>query len=471
MSSNRPSRREFLVRSAASVAIGGTFQALTSRLSRGSERDLYSPGYGPLWPVADESTGLDLLCLPEGFRYVSYGWTGDEMADGRPTPSTHDGMAVISERDGIVTLSRNHELNEDGPAIGDPAVTYDERASAGCTNLTFDTNAGKWLKSWVSLSGTVRNCAGGPTPWGTWLTCEETTLGPGEEYEGKTFNYAQTHGWVFEVPADAPADPQPLKGLGRLWHEAVAVDPQTCIVYETEDRPDSGIYRFLPNTPQKLRDSGRLQMLSVAKRPKLKKGVKVGRTFDVTWVDIEDPERADSPGTHDHQGVYHQGVAAGGSTFARLEGAWYGNNRIYFTATSGGAAERGQVWEYSPQDETLALIFESPGMHVLDMPDNMCVSPRGGIVLCEDGDVVPQRLHGLTQDGRLFPFAANAVDFSALTASSRSRGPSDRIAAKDYRAEEFAGATFSNDGTWLFVNIQEPGVSLAITGPWAEGLI
>ncbi len=471
MSAFRTNRRDFLRTSVASVAVGSTFEALTARLGRANDRQLSCPGYGPLRPVADATTGLELLHLPEGFRYLSYGWTGDEMEEGRPTPAAHDGMAVISDHDGVIILARNHEINEDGPAIGPAAITYDQRASAGCTNLMFDTNTGEWIKSWVSLSGTVRNCAGGPTPWGTWLTCEETTLGPGEEYEGTKFNYEQTHGWIFEVPATGDADPRPLKAMGRIWHEAVAVDPATGIVYETEDRDDSGIYRFLPNTPGRLREGGRLQMLCARGHRQLKKGLQVGQTFDVTWVDIEDPERADSPGTSDHQGVYHQGRAAGGATFARLEGAWFGNGRVYVTATSGGAAERGQVFEYDPHEETLTLIFESPGMHLLDMPDNMCVSPRGGIVLCEDGDVLPQRIQGLTPDGRVFPFVANGMDLRSLPARHQGRWPSDRIQARDYRAEEMCGATFNRNGQWLFVNLQDPGLTVAITGPWADGLI
>ncbi|MEZ6147414.1 MAG: DUF839 domain-containing protein [Planctomycetaceae bacterium] len=459
----RLKRRDFLRLSAATVAVGTTFDALNARICRGDVTGLKSEGYGPLRPVADEITGMELLQLPEGFRYLSFGWTGEPMADGMPTPHTHDGMAVTSDKDGKIILTRNHEIAETGRPLGPPEITYDAKATGGCTNLLFDSLSEKWIKSWPSIAGTVRNCAGGPTPWGTWLTAEETTLGPGDEYDGKTFDYEQTHGWVFEVQPDGKSDPRPIKGLGRIWHEAVAIDPETGIVYETEDRKEAGLYRFVPDAPGDLRVGGRLQMLKAVGRADLRKGLSVGQKFDVQWVDIDDPERADSPGTHDHQGVYRQGVQGGGSTFARLEGAWYGNKRIYVTATSGGDAERGQVWEYNPQEEVLTLKFESPGMDVLDMPDNMCVSPRGGIVLCEDGDIVPQRLHGLTADGRLFTLAANNIDF-------RNGGAPYGIPAKDYRAEEWAGATFSFDGKWLFVNIQTPGVTFAITGPWGEGL-
>ncbi len=456
-------RRDFLRWSASSVAVGATFDAFTARIARGEVSALKSKGYGLLQPVADEVTGLKLLQLPEGFRYLSFGWTGEPMADGTPTPHTHDGMAVTSDKEGQIILSRNHEIAETGTPFGSPAITYDAKATGGCTNLLFDANSEKWIKSWPSISGTVRNCAGGPTPWGTWLTGEESTLGPGDEYDGKIFDYEETHGWVFEVAAEGESDPRPIKGLGRIWHEAVAIDPETGIVYETEDRKEAGLFRFVPNAPGKLREGGTLQMLKAVGRADLRKGLKVGQTFDVQWVEIEDPERADSPGTYDHQGVYRQGIDAGASTFARLEGAWYGNNRIYVTATSGGDAERGQVWEFDPREQTLTLRFESPGMDVLDMPDNLCVSPRGGILLCEDGDYIPQRLQGLTLDGQLFTLAANNMDLSG-------GGAPFGIPNNDYRSQEWAGATFSFDGKWLFANIQSPGVTFAITGPWGEGL-
>lgn len=461
------SRRDFLRWTAATVAIGGTFDALTGRLARGDERDLLSAGYGGLRPVKDEATGLELLRLPEGFTYRTFGWTDDPMEDGAPTPPLPDGMAVTFDEEGLVIMSRNHEISDVGEPFGKPAITYDARAKGGCTNLQFDTQRGEWVKSAPSLAGTVRNCAGGPTPWGTWLTCEESTLGPGEEYEGERFDYEKTHGWVFEVSPQEDSDPRPITGLGRLWHEAVAIDPETGIVYETEDRKDAGLYRFVPDTPGQLRSGGRLQMLA-AKGPRaLKKGIRVGQTFDVSWVDIEDPERADRPGTSDHQGVYGQGVDAGGSTFNRLEGAWYAAGRVYVTSTEGGDAEKGQVWELNPREQTLTLVFESPGEHLLDMPDNLCVSPRGGILLCEDGKSTPQRIHGLTPDGRIFTLAANDVDFSRKPYRREQSGVTFR---EDFRTSEWAGATFSRDGRWLFANLMKPGITFAITGPWQDGL-
>lgn len=456
------SRRNFLVnggRTAGAVAIASSFQNLLGRAAVAAKAN--SGDYGPLAPVNDETTGLPLLQLPEGFRYRSFGWTGDPMADGQKTPGAHDGMAVIGATDGRLVLCRNHELNGNGVPFTAAERSFDPAAPAGCTNLVFDAHQGEWIKSFASLSGTVKNCAGGPTPWGTWLTCEETVLGPGDADDGKSLAYKQAHGWIFEVPADGATNPHPLKDMGRFVHEAIAVDPQTGIVYETEDAKQAGFYRFLPTKPGELSRGGRLEMLRCRRAADLRQGIKVGTVLDVDWVGIDEPQRAHSPGRHDGAGVSQQGKQQHGSIFARLEGCWAGNDRIYIVSTSGGEAKLGQIWEFDPTRQTLKLIFESPGSEVLDKPDNITVSPRGGIVLCEDGDVKPQRLHGLTVDGELFPLAANNVVLKGEHNGFRG----------DFRDSEWAGACFSPDGRWLFVNLQSPGITLAITGPWQQGLL
>ena len=249
--------------------------------------------------------------------------------------------------------------------------------------------------------------------------------------------------------------------MGRFVHEAIAVDPDTSDVYETEDAGTAGLYRFIPHEKQVLFKGGRLQMVKVLGRPDLRKGCRMGETLDAEWVDIRDPHRGHSPGTKDKHGVFQQGKDQGATTFGRLEGCWYGNGVVYFVSTSGGDTGNGQIWQYDPKASQVKLVFESPDAKVLDSPDNIAISPRGGIVLCEDGDYVPQRLHGLTRDGRIFPFAANNIVL---------RGERNGIKG-DFRTEEWAGATFSSDGKWLFVNIQTPGLTFAITGPWEDGLL
>lgn len=414
-------------------------------------------GYGPLRPVADATTGLPLLELPQGFRYLSFGWTGDPMSDGRRTPPRHDGMAAFPGRDGQVVLVRNHEVSA-APAFGD--APYDPRAGGGTTTLVFDPEAERMVTAMPSLSGTYFNCAGGPTPWGTWLSCEETVLGPWPDNP-----LTRQHGYIFEVPADGVSSATPIEAMGCFTHEAIAVDPETGIVYETQDRAVAGLYRFVPATPGRLADGGRLQMLAVDGRPRLdtSRGQRQGVAYGVHWVDIPEPNRPHTNAAAlDAHGVVVQGLARGGAVFSRLEGAWFDAGRLYVTATDGGDARAGQVWELDPRAERLRLLFQSPGYAVLNMPDNICMSPRGGLVICENGELgtgLAARLHGLTRDGRLFAFARNSV---------RLAGQRNAFEG-DFAECEFAGATYSPDGRWLFVNIQIPGITFAITGPWAEG--
>ena len=276
-----PGRRSFLKGSALAVAGLASivpFQALLNRPASAVELP-YSPDYGPLAPVNDENTGLPLLNLPHGFRYISFGWTGDPMRDGTPTPELHDGMAVVATRGNQIVLVRNHELDDSGTPFARAALNYDSGARGGTTNLTFNTSTGQWLESWASLSGTVRNCAGGTTHRGSWLTCEESLKDSTTDPD-----FTKTHGWVFEVPAFGAADPVPLRDMGRFNHEAVAVDPVTGMVYETEDGdPASGFYRFVPNDPVSLNQGGQLQMLRVRGESQidLSQGIAVGTKFRV----------------------------------------------------------------------------------------------------------------------------------------------------------------------------------------------
>jgi secreted PhoX family phosphatase len=266
---------------------------------------------------------------------------------------------------------------------------------------------------------------------------------------------------VFDVPADGAGDPEPIRDMGRFSHEAVAADPVTGFIYETEDAGgSSGFYRFVPHNRNRLGDGGRLFMLKVATENLANLGLSYlnGTTLPVEWVEIGQPDSA-SP-TMPGNFVWAQGRAHGAATFGRLEGCWYGNDRkIYVVSTNGGIGQ-GQVWTYDPREETITLLFESPGAAVLNAPDNITVSPRGGLVLCEDGGG-EEFVHGLTVDGEIFPFAKNTVVLN---------GERNGFAG-DYRGSEFAGACYSPDGAWLFVNTQSPGITFAITGPWANGAL
>ncbi|MDT0344115.1 PhoX family protein [Streptomyces litchfieldiae] len=448
-------RRGFLKRgitTAAALGAVGPLQALSARTAGAAPmtKRSSSPDYGPLYPVKDEATGLELLRLPRGFEYISYGWTGDLMSDGTRTPSAHDGMAAFRRRDGKVALVRNHERGGYDGAFTEPA--YNPAAGGGTTNLVFDPDSGAFLESRGSLSGTIRNCAGGPTPWGTWLTCEETTeVGPD----------GTRHGYVFEVPFDGDGDPAPLKEMGRFSHEAVAVDPRTGIVYLTEDATPSGFYRYLPRRPGRLAAGGELQMMVIetpggGSYSTYTDGT--GVEYRTSWVTIPNPDYA--PG---ETRPALQGSALGGAVFTRLEGAWWGNERVYIVSTSGGPTGQGQVFEYDPREERMEVLFASPDASVLNNPDNICVSPRGGIVLCEDGNA-GEYLHGLTTDGEIFPFALNQVVIP------QGGVPGKSVAPGDYSGSEWCGSTFEpRNGNWLFANAQNPGITFAITGPWRRG--
>ncbi|MFI6294289.1 alkaline phosphatase PhoX [Nonomuraea sp. NPDC050790] len=448
-------RRRFLRTAAIGAAAGGPLAALSARTADAATmvKHPFSVDYGPLRPVRDRTTGLELLKLPEGFSYISHGWTGDRMTDGRPTPALHDGMAAFRPRWGfryggphVTVLVRNHEVGDLTGAYFSP--NYDPQAGGGTTNLAFDTRRGAWLASWASLSGTVRNCAGGPTPWGSWLSCEETTLVNGEV----------RHGYIFEVPHDGVSDAVPYKEMGRFSHEAVAVDPATGYVYETEDATPSGLYRFRPRVRGKLGKGGTLEMLTIGDGPYTTYADGTGTVYpEIGWVVIDEPD----PGPGETS-VVEQGIAKGGASFRRLEGAWYHRRKVYIVSTSGGPAGQGQVFEYDLRRDKMRVLFASPDASVLNNPDNICVSPRGGIVLCEDGSGA-EFLHGLTSDGEIFPFAENAV----VIPEGGVRGKS--VPPGDYRGSEWCGSVFDPSGKWLFANIQTPGITFAITGPWRRG--
>jgi secreted PhoX family phosphatase len=415
----------------------------------------------PLVEVADRNSGLPLLRLPEGFSYTSFGWTGEPMADGVPTPGQHDGMGVIAQDGDVLTLVRNHEIVFPGePLGGRPA--YDKLAAAGTTTLRFDVERGAWLDARASLAGTFANCAGGVTPWGSWLSCEEAVIDRdgllGPRFGNRRATLEQAHGYVFEVPADGNDDPQPLKALGRFRHEAVAIDPRDGVLYQTEDnQPWSGVYRFVPQKAGDL-SAGRLQMMAVAGRPDLSRSVPRDRWLDVDWVDIEDPEAGHNRGRLDSAAVYTQGKRAGGTSFRRPEGCWYEAGLVYLTDTTGGDAGCGQVFVFDPVEQRIRLVFESPDRELLDHPDNVCATPGGGLLLCEDRPRRVQRMSALTRDGELIQLAGNNIQLEGEVHGHRG----------DFRGDEWAGACFSPDGQWLFVNIQGPGMSFAITGPWSE---
>jgi len=407
------------------------------------------PGYGPLVP--DPAGYFD---LPAGFRYSIVSSAGEAMDDGYVTPGKFDGMACFGLGGSRVVLVRNHELGRREQALG-PAgglARLEERLRGeacygrdlegrvlpgGTSTIVYDLRRGRRERHYLSLAGTAVNCAGGATPWGSWLSCEEIVYG--------RETVAQEHGWVFEVPARLRglADPRPLTALGRFKHEAAAVDPATGIVYLTEDQPDSLFYRMVPEVRGQLHRGGRLQALALRDRPGADtrnwedRWFSPGEARDAHWIDLDETA---SP----NDDLRMRGRAAGAAIFARGEGVHWAGDSLYFCCTSGGAARHGQIMRYRPGRARLELFVESADRLLLDYADNLTATPWGHLIVCEDiaGAVRPNHLKGVTPEGRIYTLARLNV------------------------RTELAGVCFSPDARTLFVNAYDPGRTLAITGPW-----
>lgn len=497
-------RRTFLRRSAvaATATIGasaGPFSGLIARSAMAAPKTApNNGGYGPLAPVEDLRDGAVRLWLPEDFQYRSFALRNTPLTEESTiTPGRHDGMAAFAWGD-KVRLVRNHEQTQPSPvgAFGDISKAYDTRAPGGTTTLEISPRAEE-VESWVSLNGTTFNCAGGETPWKTWITCEETPngvdqqrsflIGPGDPDD---LSYLEKHGYLFEVPASrGPGEleeGEPIRMAGRFAHEAVAVDLRSGIVYMTEDdfAYASGFFRYIPpNNPfrdKRIEDGGRLEILGVipsgASGPvtaDLHTNQVPGATYRVGWIRIEDPDPTFAPGLSNDEAariVYQEGESKGAARFSRLEGIAYWNQRIFFVSTEGGGPFTGevppnsppfpgsagfgegygQVWMYDTRTEKLTLVFESPGPDVLDSPDNITVSPRRKtVMLCEDSPL-GNKIRGLTRNGLTFDLALNALASGA---------------------DEFAGVTFSPGGKVMYANMQSNGITYAIWGPWSRGLL
>lgn len=394
-------------------------------------------GFGPLLPDP-----RDLLDLPAGFSYRVVSSLGDRMDDGGTVPDHADGMGCFDLGRGKIALVRNHELNpgQDAGASLSSGYGKDREGNflpGGTTTIVLDAQTLAVERQFRSLGGTLRNCAGGETPWGSWLTCEE----PGFYIE----RFPQ-HGYVFEVPAKAGGmvEAVPYKAMGRFNHEAAAVDPVTGAVYMTEDQTDGLFYRFLPHRPGSLGEGGRLQALMIESVPDSRNdqvaALRVGDWQSVRWIDLD---QVDSP----NDDLRKRGAGEGATIFARGEGLHMGDGELYFCCTAGGKAGLGQIFRLrlgAASGDHLQLFFESTSPEQFNFGDNLTIAPNGHLIVCEDQytRTTSNHLRGITPAGEAYPLALNRLQ------------------------SELAGACFSPDGRVLFVNIFSPSRTLAIVGPW-----
>ncbi len=439
-------------------------------------------GYGDLRPDPD-----GILDLPPDFRYTILARRGDPMDDGLIFPGRPDGMAAFPGPGGRTVLLCNHELDpsefwrsftgnydafgKNGRLLSrlDASKLYDRRAGrrpapGGVSAIVLAPRAGdappEVEARYLRLGGTMRNCAGGPAPWNAWISCEENVKDADAD-EG----YLVDHGYAFEVPVPLDVSrPElvaavPLKAMGRFRREAVAIDPHSHVVYQTEDRPDGLLYRFVPEeraTGSRRTDlsrGGRLQALRLIDAPgaltnnRGALSIRPGETLAVDWVDLDEPEAP-------LEDLRLQGRARGAAVFDRGEGMWFGDGEFFFACTTGGLGSRGQIWRYRAERaknisvETkgvLELFLEPRNSDILENADNLCVAPNGDLIVCEDGPG-NNYLLGIKPDGGVYRIARNAGSWS-----------------------ELCGACFSADGRTLFVNLQLDGLVLAIEGPFKPG--
>ena len=446
------SRRSMLNRSAASlgVVLTGSLPGLFGAGAAQAKRP-GAVGYGPL---IDDPAGK--LSLPEGFSYTVVAETDVTLLDsGEPTPADPDGMACFVRHggDGSVLIC-NHEISgSETPVPHIQGFVYDAGVHGGTTNIEVDRR-GRRVRQYVSLAGTLNNCAGGRTPWETWITCEETEA-----------IRAKPHGYCFEVDPydqDANRDPAPIMCLGRFAHESVVVDPDTHVIYQTEDagNPNGLLYRWTP-PPSALPlgkgalkslagDAGELDALQAFTRSgafvaDLSIATEPGTTFDVRWLPVAERDAMTTRTRNQFAQITRS---------RKLEGMWWGDGGAYFVAsfarTSDGSAiaHDGQVWFLDPDRDTIELKLRfayTPADQDSDAdgPDNITVSPYGGVILAEDGDGA-SHLVGATPSGETFFFARNDMPGES----------------------EFAGPTFSRNRQILFVSVQSPGHVFAIRGPF-----
>ncbi len=349
--------------------------------------------YGAL--LAPDRNGL---MLPEGFRSRVVA-RGGAVVTGTPYvfPIFPDGAATYGTRDGGWVLVSNSEV----PAVG------------GASAIRFAPD-GEIEAAYRILDGTDLNCAGGATPWGTWLSCEETD-----------------EGQVWECDPFGTRRARVRPALGTFKHEAVAYDPREDRLYLTEDLRNGALYRF---TLERRGDLDR-GLLEIAMEPDSR-----GRT---TWKRVPDPSASETPTRFQ---------VPGRRVFERGEGIWYDSGNVYVATT----ADR-RIHVYNTESRKLGTLFRASRLKDSELTsvDNLTVSRAGDIFVCEDhGDPDPLDVALITQEPK-----REVSRFLRATGSQHKRPV----------ASELTGICFNPAGDRLYVSSQRGnllGIIYEVSGPF-----